>query len=227
MNISAVVQKMVNADRSGVMFTTNPTTGASEAIIEGSWGLGEAIVSGSVSPDTYLIDRKTRQIKANVATKKVMVVKDQKTGATITKDVPADLQNKRVLSDAELYTILDLGELIEEHYDSPQDIEWAIEKGEVYIVQSRPVTTIRKGDAEQQTSTAGEAEKLLEGLGASPGQASGEVKIIRSVDELDRVLDGDILVTAMTSPGHGSRDAKGSGDRYRRRRFDQSRGHRF
>jgi pyruvate,water dikinase len=199
-NISAVVQKMVNADRSGVMFTTNPTTGASEAIIEGSWGLGEAIVSGSVSPDTYLIDRKTRQIKANVATKKIMVVKDQKTGATITKDVPADLQNKRVLSDAELYTILDLGELIEEHYDSPQDIEWAIEKGEVYIVQSRPVTTIRKGDAEQQTSTAGEAEKLLEGLGASPGQASGEVKIIRSVDELDRVLDGDILVTAMTSP---------------------------
>jgi pyruvate,water dikinase len=199
-NISAVVQKMVNADRSGVMFTCNPTTGAPEAIIEGSWGLGEAIVSGSVSPDTYLIDRKTRQIKANVASKTIMVVKDQKTGATITKDVPADLQNKRVLSDAELYTILDLGELIEEHYDSPQDIEWAIEKGAVYIVQSRPVTTIRKRDAAKQTSTAGEPEKLLEGLGASPGQASGEVKIIRSVDELDRVLDGDILVTAMTSP---------------------------
>jgi len=85
-------------------------------------------VSGSVSPDTYLIDRKTRQIKANVASKTIMVVKDQKTGATITKDVPADLQNKRVLSDAELYTILDLGELIEEHYDSPQDIEWGDRK---------------------------------------------------------------------------------------------------
>jgi pyruvate, water dikinase len=199
-NISAVVQKMVNADRSGVMFTSNPTTGAPEAIIEGSWGLGEAIVSGSVSPDTYHIDRKTRQIRANVATKTIMVVRDEKTGATITKDVPADLQNKRVLSDAELLTILDLGELIEEHYDNPQDIEWAIEKGEVFIVQSRPVTTIKKGAAAQETVTAGEAEKLLEGLGASPGQASGQVKIIKSADELDRVLDGDVLVTAMTSP---------------------------
>jgi pyruvate,water dikinase len=199
-NISAVVQKMVNAEKSGVMFTSNPTTGAPEAVIESSWGLGEAIVSGSVSPDTYLIDRKTRQIKANVATKNVMVVKDQKTGDTTTKDVPADLQNKRVLSDSELKTILDLGELIEEHYESPQDIEFAIENGEVFIVQSRPVTTIKSGGAEQQTVTASDAEKLLEGLGASPGQVSGQVKIIRSVNELDRVLDGDILVTAMTSP---------------------------
>jgi pyruvate,water dikinase len=198
-NISAVVQKMVNAEKSGVMFTSNPTTGAPEAIIEGSWGLGEAIVSGSVSPDTYLIDRKTRQIKVNVATKTTMVVKDQKTGKTISKDVPADLQNKRVLSDAELFTVLDLGELIEEHYDSPQDVEWAIEKGEVFIVQSRPVTTIRKEEAEQETVTTG-AKKLLEGLGASPGQASGRVKIIHGADELNRVLNGDILVTAMTSP---------------------------
>ncbi|HYA33077.1 MAG TPA: phosphoenolpyruvate synthase [Candidatus Bathyarchaeia archaeon] len=199
-NISAVVQKMVNADKSGVMFTSNPTTGAPEAIIEGSWGLGEAIVSGSVSPDTYIIDRSTRQIKANIATKAIMVVRDQKTGATVTEDVPGDLQNKRVLSDSELYAILDLGELIEEHYESPQDIEWAIEQGEVYIVQSRPVTTIKQAEKAGVTTTAGEAEKLLEGLGASPGQASGQVRIIRSVDELDRVLDGDILVTAMTSP---------------------------
>ena len=199
-NISAVVQKMVNADKSGVMFTSNPTTGAPEAIIEGSWGLGEAIVSGSVSPDTYIIDRSTRQIKANIATKAIMVVRDQKTGATVTEDVPGDLQNKRVLSDSELYAILDLGELIEEHYESPQDIEWAIEQGEVYIVQSRAVTTIKQAEKAGVTTTAGEAEKLLEGLGASPGQASGQVRIIRSVDELDRVLDGDILVTAMTSP---------------------------
>ena len=199
-NISAVVQKMVNAEKSGVMFTSNPTTGAPEAIIEGSWGLGEAIVSGSVSPDTFLIDRKTRNIKANVATKKIMVVKDQKTGDTTTKDVPADMQNKRVLSDSELKTILDLGELIEEHYESPQDIEWAIENGEVFIVQSRPVTTIKSEGAEQKTVAASDAEKLLEGLGASPGQVSGKVKIIRSVDELDRVLQGDILVTEMTSP---------------------------
>ncbi len=199
-NISAVVQKMVNAAKSGVMFTSNPTTGAPEAIIEGSWGFGEAIVSGSVSPDTYVIDRKTRQIKANIATKKTMVVRDQNTGETVSKEVPIDLQNKRVLSDAELFTILDLGELIEDHYESPQDVEWAIENGEVFIVQSRPVTTIKNKEEQRTDVATAEPVKLLEGLGASPGQASGRVKIIQAVDELDRVLDGDILVTGMTSP---------------------------
>jgi pyruvate,water dikinase len=199
-NISAVVQKMVNAAKSGVMFTSNPTTGAPEAIIEGSWGFGEAIVSGSVSPDTYVIDRKTRQIKANIATKKTMVVRDQNTGETVSKEVPIDLQNKRVLSDAELFTILDLGELIEDHYESPQDVEWAIENGEVLIVQSRPVTTIKNKEEQRTDVATAEPVKLLEGLGASPGQASGRVKIIQAVDELDRVLDGDILVTGMTSP---------------------------
>ena len=199
-NISAVVQKMVNAAKSGVMFTSNPTTGAPEAIIEGSWGFGEAIVSGSVSPDTYVIDRKTRQIKANIATKKTMVVRDQNTGETVSKEVPIDLQNKRVLSDAELFTILDLGELIEDHYESPQDVEWAIENGEVLIVQSRPVTTIKHKEEQRTDVATAEPVKLLEGLGASPGQASGRVKIIQAVDELDRVLDGDILVTGMTSP---------------------------
>jgi pyruvate,water dikinase len=199
-NISAVVQKMVNAAKSGVMFTSNPTTGAPEAIIEGSWGFGEAIVSGSVSPDTYVIDRKTRQIKANIATKKTMVVRDQSTGETVSKEVPIDLQNKRVLSDAELFTILDLGELIEDHYESPQDVEWAIENGEVLIVQSRPVTTIKNKEEQRTDVATAEPVKLLEGLGASPGQASGRVKIIQAVDELDRVLDGDILVTGMTSP---------------------------
>ncbi len=199
-NISAVVQKMVNSEKSGVMFTSNPTTGAPEAIIEGSWGLGEAIVSGSVSPDTYRVDRKTRQISTNIATKTIMVVKDPKTGATTTKDVPADMRDKRVLSDEELYRILDLGELVEDHYGSPQDVEWAIEKGAVYIVQSRPVTTIKKEGPAKATERTGEEEKLLEGLGASPGQASGRVKIIRSLGELDRVLQGDIMVTQMTSP---------------------------
>lgn len=199
-NISAVVQKMVNAEKSGVMFTSDPTTGAPEAIIEGSWGFGEAIVSGSVSPDTYVIDRKTRQIKASITTKKTMVVRDKNTGETISKEVPNDLQNKRVLSDAELLTILDLGELIEDHYECPQDVEWAIEKGKVFIVQSRPVTTIKTDEGKRKTVATEEAVKLLEGLGASPGQASGHVKIIQAVDELDRILDGDVLVTAMTSP---------------------------
>ncbi len=189
-NIAVVVQKMVNSDKAGVMFTSNPTTGDSEAIIEASWGLGEAVVSGMVSPDTYVIDRRTRKINVTIATKNVMIIKDPTTGKTVKKDVPDDLRNKRVLSDEEIYAILDLGEIVEDHYNMPQDVEWGIEKGEVHMLQSRPITTIRKE----------EGERILEGLAASPGLASGKVKIVIALDHLEKVLEGDILVTAMTSP---------------------------
>jgi pyruvate,water dikinase len=189
-NIAAVVQKMVNSDKSGVMFTSNPTTGEPEAIIEASWGLGEAIVSGTVSPDTYVIDRRTRKINVTIATKNVMIIKDPNTGETVKKDVPDDLRNKRVLNDEEIYAVLDLGEIVEDHYNMPQDVEWGIEKGEVYMLQSRPITTIRKEGG----------EKILEGLAASPGLVSGKVKIVKALDQLEKVLEGDILVTPMTSP---------------------------
>jgi pyruvate,water dikinase len=189
-NIAVVVQKMVNSDKSGVMFTSNPTTGEPEAIIEASWGLGEAIVSGMVSPDTYVIDRRTRKINVIIATKNVMILKDPNTGETVKKDVPDDLRNKRVLNDEEIYATLDLGEIVEDHYNMPQDVEWGIEKGEVYMLQSRPITTIRKEGG----------EKILEGLAASPGLASGKVKIVKALDHLEKVLEGDILVTPMTSP---------------------------
>ncbi len=189
-NIAVVVQKMVNSDKSGVLFTSDPTTGEPEAIIEASWGLGEAIVSGMVSPDTYVIDRRTRKINVTIATKNVMIIKDPNTGKTVKKDVPDDLRDKRVLSDEEIYAVLDLGEIVEDHYNMPQDVEWGIEKGEVNMLQSRPITTIRKEGG----------KKILEGLAASPGLVSGKVKIVKALDQLEKVLEGDILVTPMTSP---------------------------
>ncbi|MGB8312484.1 MAG: phosphoenolpyruvate synthase [Halobacteriota archaeon] len=189
-NIAVVVQKMVDSDKAGVMFTSNPTTGEPEAVIEASWGLGETVVSGTVSPDTYVIDRRSRKINASIATKNVMIIKDPNTGKTVKKDVPDDLRNKRVLSDEEIYSILDLGEIVEDHYSMPQDVEWGIEKGKVHMLQSRPITTIRKQGG----------EKILEGLAASPGLASGTVKIVKALDHLEKVLEGDILVTTMTSP---------------------------
>jgi len=189
-NIAVVVQKMVDSDKAGVMFTSNPTTGEPEAVIEASWGLGETVVSGAVSPDTYVIDRRSRKINVSIATKNVMIIKDPNTGETVKKDVPDDLRNKRVLSDDEIYSILDLGEIVEDHYSMPQDVEWGIEKGKVYMLQSRPITTIRKQGG----------EKILEGLAASPGLASGTVKIVMALDHLEKVLEGDILVTTMTSP---------------------------
>jgi pyruvate,water dikinase len=195
-NIAVVVQKMVDADSAGVMFTRHPTTGDNIEIIEAAWGLGEAVVSGSVSPDNYVI-RDGKIIQKKIATKQIMIIRDPKTRKTKKIDVPKDKKNAQVLTEDEIMKLADLGRIIEDHYGKPQDIEWAVQNGEIYLLQSRPITTIQKGEAKGGKASG---EIILEGLGASPGVASGKVKIIKGMDTLDRVLEGDILVTKMTTP---------------------------
>lgn len=197
-NISVVVQKMVNAEKAGVMFTSHPSTGEPQSVIEASWGLGETVVSGSVSPDNYVVDRKARKIvQKMISTKLVMKIKDPRTGKTVEVEVPKEKKEAQVLTDDEILAISKIGDLIEEHYGYPQDVEWALEGGKIFMLQSRPVTTIKRVE-KAEAKAAGEA--FITGLGASPGLAFGKVKIIRSADELDKVQQGDILVTTMTSP---------------------------
>jgi pyruvate,water dikinase len=197
-NIAVVVQKMVDADEAGVMFTQHPTTGDNVTIIEAAWGLGEAVVSGTVSPDTYLIDNKTDTIKQKkIATKQLMFVRDKKTRKTVKIDVPADKKNAQVLPDEQIVKLSKLGQIVLDHYGKPMDIEWAVKDGEIYLLQARPITTIQKREAKGGLASG---EIILEGLGASPGVASGKVKIVASMSELDKVLEGDILVTKMTTP---------------------------
>jgi pyruvate,water dikinase len=226
-NIAVVVQEMVDAEKSGVMFTSHPSTGAPKVIIEAAWGLGEAVVSGSVSPDNYVVDRDTGRVEeVTVAEKKVMNVKDPETGNTVEREVPDDRREARVLTDEELERLVELGEHVETHYETPQDVEWAIVEGEVFMLQSRPITTIDDGPsglgAEQAGETEGEAvddngvaeaaggdgkgngngngKSLVSGLGASPGKATGIVRIIEKLDQLDKVGEGDVIVTKMTTP---------------------------
>jgi pyruvate,water dikinase len=214
-DIAVVVQEMVDADKSGVLFTSNPSTGAPEITIEAAWGLGEAVVSGAVTPDNYVIDRASGDIvNETVAEKKVMHVRDAETGKTVERSVPADKQSQRVLSDDELRELHDTGGLIEDYYGKPQDVEWAIEGGDVYLLQSRPITTIddsnenvTQGDpAETEREHAADAESedngdvVVTGLGATPGRASGDIRIVDKLDELDKVEDGDIIATEMTTP---------------------------
>jgi pyruvate,water dikinase len=198
-DIAVVVQRMVDADKSGVMFTSHPSTGEPKLIIEAAWGLGEAVVSGSVSPDNYVIDRETGEVlSTTVADKKIKMVKDEETGETVELEVPEDKRNAQVLEDEEFDRLRELGERAETHYGEPQDIEWAIVDGEVFMLQSRPITTISE-DADEE---AGEPDGnvLLNGLGASPGIAAGPVRIVGKLDQLDKVGEGDIIVTEMTTP---------------------------
>ena len=204
-DIAVVVQRMVDADTSGVMFTSHPSTGAGVITIEAAWGLGEAVVSGAVTPDNYVIDRETGDVReSTVARKKVMHVRDPETGETVEREVSEDRRGSRVLGEAELEELRALGEEIEAHYGEPQDVEWAIEDGEVYLLQSRPITTIAEGAEEGSVADGGvaeeEADLVVSGLGASPGQASGEARLVRKLDELDKVGDGDVIVAEMTTP---------------------------
>lgn len=200
-NLSAIVQKMVDSEKSGVMFSSQPSTGEPQVVIEAAWGLGESVVSGSVSPDNYVVDRKSKSILSRyIATKEIMVIKDPVTKKTVTVPVPPEKRQETVLTDGEVLELARYAEILEEHYGMPQDIEWGVEGGKIYILQSRPITTIESSKKEP-SSRAEEGERvLLTGLGAAPGVATGIVRIIASGRELDRVKQGDILVTRMTMP---------------------------
>ena len=199
--IAVVVQKMAIADKAGVTFTVNPSTGEEIALIEGSWGLGEAVVSGDVTPDNYVVDKSNDEvIGVTISDKKLMYVKDED-GTSVRVDVPEDKRNERVLSDEELVELTEMGKRIQAHYGEPMDTEWAFEKGNLFLLQARPITTLGDDNgAASEDSAVGDKNVIIKGLGASPGTASGKVKIILDIDELDKIKDGDIMVTTMTTP---------------------------
>jgi len=199
-NLSAIVQKMVDSEKSGVMFSSQPSTGEPLVVIEGAWGLGESVVSGSVSPDNFVVDRATKKIVSKyIATKEIMIIRDPKTQKTVTIKVPEEKKDAVVLTENEAIELARYAEILEKHYGIPQDIEWGVEKNKIYILQSRPITTINNAKkAEPAQATSGKV--LVNGLGAAPGVATGIVRLISSGRELDRVKQGDIMVTKMTMP---------------------------
>jgi pyruvate,water dikinase len=199
-NLSAIVQKMVDSEKSGVMFSSQPSTGEPLVVLEGAWGLGESVVSGSVSPDNFVVDRKTKNILSKyIATKEIMIIRDPKTQKTVTVPVPIEKKDAIVLTDDEAIQLAKYGEILEKHYGIPQDIEWGVEKGKIYILQSRPITTINNGK-KAAPAPAASGKVILTGLGAAPGVATGVVRLIASGRELDKVKQGDIMVTKMTMP---------------------------
>lgn len=201
--LSVVIQKMVNSEKSGVMFTANPINNSSdEMMINASYGLGEAVVSGIVTPDEYIIDKKTKKvIEKNIAEKEYMVIKNENgvgTRVVNVKDVLGeDAIKAEALSEKELNTLIERGLKVEKLYGSVQDTEWGFDRDtkEFYFLQSRPITTLGdKGEKEEKLIT------LVKGLPASPGIGRGKVKLIKDISEINLVEEGDVLVTAMTNP---------------------------
>ncbi|MGD9116471.1 MAG: phosphoenolpyruvate synthase [Dehalococcoidia bacterium] len=200
--IAVPVQKMVQSKTSGVMFTLEPVTSASDRIvIEAVYGLGEAIVSGEVTPDLYVVSKESLKIlKMKSVTQETQLIKNPDANAAETNiwaPLSAPTKSKQKLSEKEITQLAQLGKKIEAHYQFPQDIEWAKEDGKIYILQTRPVTTIKeKVEVEPEIANP----VLLSGEKASPGIASGPAKIVPDASQIDVVKTGDVLVAEMTTP---------------------------
>ena len=210
--ISVIVQKMIQSEVSGIMFSIDPVTNLKDRIvIDAVWGLGEMIVQGAYIPDHYVVQKETFAILSKEANtqEKLLTKRNNKTEE---RDLPKKLWDKIKLTDIDIVSLAKIGQKLQEHYYFPQDTEWAIEKGKIYIVQTRPITTIEK--VNDKRSLASEAGKklndkltqntapILKGIPASPGIGTGVVKILRSPKEIDKIEKGDVLVAPMTSPDY-------------------------
>ncbi len=196
--IAVIVQAMVDATKSGVAFSMNPATGRSdEIVIEAAYGLGEVVVGGQVEPDHYEVAKRDLSPTAvHVGHKSFMLTRGDN-GANARVELGPERADSRVLDEEELRKVASLVADDERHYGSPQDTEWAIEDGRVYLVQSRPVTDRRPGT---EDAVNGDRRELVRGLSASPGAAAGRVRIVRQREDADRLEQGEILVATMTSP---------------------------
>ncbi len=143
-SVAVVIQKMISSEVSGITFTVHPVTqDRNQMIIEAGYGLGEAIVSGSITPDSYIIDKKDELIlDVSIAKQEKMMVIKGAAGGLKTVAVPKAKQEKQKLAGPKIMELAALCLKIEKHYGHPQDIEWALEGGKFYIVQSRPITSL-------------------------------------------------------------------------------------
>lgn len=209
--IAVPVQKMVQSEVSGIMFTVDPVSeDTGKIVIDAGLGLGEAIVSGSVTPDHYVVDKEKMEIVSKeIQPQAWMFVRDTD-GKNIHKNLTDEQKKNPKLSDEQIIALAKIGAQVEKHYGKPQDTEWAFENGSFFMVQARPVTTLGEKKANEITPESSsepatdlsEAEVLLSGAAASVGLRSGPVKVIHKPSEIDKVLQGDVLVTEMTSPDY-------------------------
>ncbi|AKK28776.1 phosphoenolpyruvate synthase [Mycobacterium sp. EPa45] len=195
--MAVVVQTMIASERAGVAFTADPTTDAEDrVVIEGAFGQGEVVVSGSVEPDTYVVAKETGEVLSRRVGYKSFKIVRGADGSDLTVDIPEEERQAQVLSDDEIRAIAEIAVRSEQHSGCPQDTEWAIAEGKTWIVQTRPITTLhRAGKPVPETH-----DVVAQGLPAVPGEASGVVRVLTDVADGGRLQDGEVLVAQMTNP---------------------------
>jgi pyruvate,water dikinase len=197
--MAVVVQQMIAAEQAGVAFTADPATGdTSHVVIEAAFGQGEVVVSGSVQPDTYVVDKATLEtVDSRIGCKTTKIVRGEDGHDAILALPPGD-RDATVLDDAHLRRIARLAVLAEEHNGCPQDVEWAVADGMTWLVQARPITTL--GVATTSVARQSDTGLLVRGLPAAPGIACGSVRVLHVPAEGAQLADGEVLVAPMTNP---------------------------
>ncbi len=208
--IAVVVQRLVASERAGVLFTVDPSDGARDhLVIEAAFGLGEVVVSGQVEPDTYVVAKDGPRLHSARIGHKTHRLDLVAGGGTAREELTDPMADSRVLSDAEVLELAQLGLRVEAHYGQPQDVEWALEGGRTWLVQSRPITTLDEVAPSPSARPIGgpggqgagaSPRVLVRGLAASPGRASGGVRVLTSPEQGARLEAGEVLVAPMTNP---------------------------
>ncbi len=207
--MAVVVQKMIDARRSGVMFTNDPSSGSDENIvIESALGQGEVVVGGRVEPDTFVVRRGSNDwepdhiVSVHIGEKDHMITRDA-SGARVRTELHGEASRERCLSDAEALELARVGLHIEHAFGTPQDIEWCIDPaGQIWVVQSRPITTGAEpavGITIASQPGAG-TPAMVRGLAAAPGSVTGPVRVASSLVDAQALVSGEILVAEMTTP---------------------------
>ncbi len=190
---SVIVQKMISSDKAGAIFSQDPRT-QEGILIEAVYGQGKGLISGKIKPDQYKLSDELEILKEKISDKKIAITRD---GAGLTKTVQLtpERSNQRTLKTHEIKQLAEYAKKIEQHYEKPQDIEFAIENDKIFILQTRAITTSKKQEQEKL-----DGNLLTQGLPASSEIVSGNVKIILSTKDLEKVKQGDIIVTTRTTP---------------------------
>lgn len=208
--LSAAIQMMVFSKAAGVMFSVNIMNGDDKSIIiEGSWGLGEYVVQGTVTPDNFTVDKATMQITDRMINDKNVALVRKPEGDCVEIEIPADKARAQVITDEQVIELATYAKAIEKHYGCYMDMEWGIDErdGKVWILQARPETVFSQKKAgeeaaaeEAKAETTTDRKVIVKGLPASPGKAAGRAHVIHDPADIDTFKEGEILVTTMTAP---------------------------
>jgi pyruvate,water dikinase len=198
--IAVVIQRMVDSERSGVMFSADPASGdRSRIVIEAAFGLGEVVVGGHVEPDTYVVAKDgPRLLETRVGRKAFAIRRGQRGDERV--ELTDDEAHRQVLTADEVLELARLGTRVEDHYGTPQDMEWAYDRDGLWLLQSRPITTLGSEAEPPAGAPSARSEPLLTGLAAAPGVVAGRVHVVHTVEESRALEPGEILVAPMTTP---------------------------